>query len=214
MRENPIVGIYLAAGQSTRMGSDKLQLPLGSMKLGNYALAAALNSKLDYVVVIRNDAAGDWMDDALYRAPVKRKWSSIYCPEARLGQAYSLRCGVKAALAMGAAAAMVLLADQPLITNAMINELLAYFQAEQQANSSVGFTAASYEGLPRPPVIFAQQMFPQLLELQGDRGACHLIRREGTGICLDFLIADLFMDVDDAEDYRALLDKVAARRKS
>ncbi|OPA77786.1 hypothetical protein BVG16_15270 [Paenibacillus selenitireducens] len=28
MRQNSIHGIYLAAGQSTRMGSDKLQLPL------------------------------------------------------------------------------------------------------------------------------------------------------------------------------------------
>ncbi|MGG4552102.1 nucleotidyltransferase family protein [Paenibacillus humicus] len=211
---DPIVGIYLAAGHSTRMGSDKLQLPLGPMKLGNYALAAALNSQLDYVVVIRNNAAGDWMDDALYRDPVRRKWSSIYCPEARLGQAHSLRCGVKAALALEAAAAMILLADQPLITDAMINELIAYFKTQQRANSSVGFTAASYEGLPRPPAIFARRMFPQLLELQGDRGARHLIRKEGTGIFLDFPIPDLFMDVDDAEDYRALLDKVAARRKS
>ncbi|WHX47220.1 nucleotidyltransferase family protein [Paenibacillus woosongensis] len=214
MRGNPIVGIYLAAGQSTRMGSDKLQLPVGSMRLGNFALAAALSSKLDYVVVIRNDAAGDWMDDAFYRDPIKQKWSVIYCPEACLGQSYSLRCGVKAALAMEAAAAMILLADQPLITDKMINELLTYFQTQQQANSSIGFTAASYEGLPRPPVIFAQQMFPELLKVQGDRGAGHLIRKEGTGICLDFPIPDLFMDVDDAEDYRALLDKVAARRKS
>lgn len=213
MRGNPIVGIYMAAGQSTRMGSDKLQLPLGSMRLGNFALAAALSSKLDYVLVIRNGAAGDWIDDAFYREPFRRKWSSITCPEACLGQAHSVRCGVKAALAMEAAAAMILLADQPFITDTMINELIAFFQT-QQINSSIGFVALSYEGLARPPVIFAQRMFPELLQLQGDRGASHLIRKEGAGICLDFPNPDLFMDVDTADDYRALLEKAAAIRKS
>ncbi|GAA0135355.1 xanthine dehydrogenase accessory protein PucB [Paenibacillus sp. YSY-4.3] len=213
MRGNQIVGIYLAAGQSTRMGSDKLRLPLGPMKLGNYALAAALSSKLDYVLVIRNKAAGDWIDDAFYRDTFRQKWSTIHCPEANLGQAHSLRCGVKAALAMEAAAVMIMLADQPLITDVIINELLVCFQA-QQANSSIGFAAASYDGLARPPVIFAQRMFPELLQLQGDRGASNLIRKEGAGIILDFPNPDLFMDVDNANDYQNLLEKVAAIRKS
>ncbi|WP_376768611.1 NTP transferase domain-containing protein [Paenibacillus foliorum] len=46
MSRKNIFGIYLAAGQSSRMGSDKLRLPVGPMNLGNYALAAALNSRL------------------------------------------------------------------------------------------------------------------------------------------------------------------------
>ncbi|NIK79719.1 xanthine dehydrogenase accessory protein pucB [Paenibacillus castaneae] len=205
MRLNNVVGIYLAAGQSTRMGSNKLRLPLGSMHLGNYALAAALSSNLDFVFVISIDAAADWMDNTFLQNPIKRKWSVVYCPEAHLGQAHSLRCGIQAAQAMGAAAVMVLLADQPFITKEMINELLEGFQT----NSSIGFVASSCNGLARPPVIFAQRMFPELLRLQNDQGARHLIRKEGSGICINFAQQDLFMDVDTAEDYRILLDKFA-----
>jgi molybdenum cofactor cytidylyltransferase len=207
MMQNNIIGVYLAAGQSTRMGSDKLRLPLGPMSLGNYALTAALNSWLDYVCVISNDVVADWVDSTFYQDPIKRKWSVIYCPLARLGQAYSLRCGVQAAISMETKAVMILLADQPLITTEMINELLIRFHTDQ-ANSNIDYAASSYDGLARPPVIFDHRMFPDLLRLQGDQGAKHLIRKEKSGICIDFAIPDLFMDVDTEEDYKSLLKKV------
>ncbi|WP_442603987.1 nucleotidyltransferase family protein [Paenibacillus sp. KN14-4R] len=208
MSRNKTVGIYLAAGQSTRMGSDKLRLPLGPMKLGNYALTAALNSRLDYVWVVANDIGVDWMDSTFHQDPIKRKWSIICCPEAHLGQAYSLRCGVQAALEMEATAVMILLADQPLITTEMINELLIRLQTHS-VDSKFGFMASSYDGLARPPVIFTHRMFTELLRLQGDQGARHLIRKNRSGICIDFPNPDLFMDVDTADDYRILLGKSA-----
>jgi hypothetical protein len=45
-------------------------------------------------------------------------------------------------------------------------------------------------------------MFPDLLLLQSDQGASHLIRKETSGICIDFASPDLFMDVDTAEQAR------------
>jgi len=205
MNRNTIIGIYLAAGQSTRMGSNKLQLPLGNMSLGNYALAAALNSRLDYVRVITNDVMADWMDSTFYRDPIKQKWSKMYCPEAHLGQAYSLRCGIRAALALEVRAVMILLADQPLITSEMINELLIRYQMEWA--NHIPYVASSCDGLARPPVIFDHRMLPELMRLQGDQGARHLIRKEKSGILNDFANPDLFMDVDTVEDYKTLVEK-------
>ncbi|CAI8724214.1 hypothetical protein EMIT07CA2_130012 [Brevibacillus sp. IT-7CA2] len=110
------------------MGSDKLRLPLGSMHLGSYALAAALHSKLDYVAIVSGDGTADWINRTFYQEPIHRKWAVFHCSEAHLGQSYSLRCGVVAAQAKHAAALMILLADQPLITTTMINELLFHYQ--------------------------------------------------------------------------------------
>lgn len=202
MKRNNIVGIYLAAGQSTRMGSNKLRLPLGPMNLGNYALAAALGSELDYVAIISNDATADWIDSTFYHEPFHRKWSVFHCSEAYFGQAHSIRYGVQAARAMDAEAVMILLADQPFITKGMINELLFHYHA----TTDIGFVASRYVGLARPPVIFAQRMFPDLLRLQYDQGARQLIRKETQGFCIDFTNPDLFMDVDTVEDYRDLLE--------
>ena len=202
MKRNKIVGIYLAAGLSTRMGSDKLRLPLGTMPLGNYALRAALSSDLDHVVIVSWDGEADWMDSSLYAEPKSRKWSVVPCSDAHLGQASSLRCGVMAAQEMKAEAIMILLADQPLITPSMINKLLLAYQSHP--NSS--FAASRYEGLARPPVLFSKEKFPDLLTLQKDQGARQLIRNDPSGICLDFTSPHLFMDVDTPDDYRNLLE--------
>ncbi|WP_429841284.1 nucleotidyltransferase family protein [Brevibacillus sp. FIR094] len=203
MKPNKIVGIYLAAGKSTRMGSDKLRLPLGSMKLGNYALAAALRSELDDVVIVSGDPTADWIDRTFYQGPSHRKWTVIHCWESHLGQSHSLCCGIAAAQAMNAAAVMILLADQPLITTAMINELLIHYQA----TTNVGFVASRHDGLSRPPVIFARRMFPDLLRLEYDQGARKLIRESTLGVSIDFTSADLFTDVDTVEDYSHLVKR-------
>ncbi|AZS15876.1 nucleotidyltransferase family protein [Paenibacillus lutimineralis] len=207
MLHNRVHGIYLAAGQSSRMGVNKLKLRLGDMSLGSYALHAAINSNLDYVWVIAGDAGADWIDSSFFEEPMKRKWSAIYCPEASKGQAYSLRCGIEAAISMETAAVMIFLADQPLVTSEMINELLQRYDKESAYDRSVNYVASASDGLPRPPVIFGQRMYPDLLRLQGDQGARYLIRQGIQGICLEFDDPDLFMDVDTEEDYRFLLAK-------
>ncbi|MDR0269941.1 nucleotidyltransferase family protein [Paenibacillus sp.] len=207
MRKNNIIGIYLAAGQSTRMESNKLRLPLGPMRLGNYALAAALDSGLDHILIVSGDAEADWVDHSFYENPIHRRWSVINCPDAHLGQAYSLRSGIRAAMLMETAAVMILLADQPLITTEMINTLLERYQTDQ-VQKHFYYAAAGLNGLARPPVIFHEQMFPELLQLQGDTGARQLIRKDSPGICVDFKNPDLFMDVDTEEDYTFLLRKM------
>ena len=50
-----IAGIYLAAGNSSRMGSNKLALPVGTMTVGSLALETALKSSLDKVYIITKD---------------------------------------------------------------------------------------------------------------------------------------------------------------
>jgi len=205
MIHNRIHGIYLAAGQSSRMGSNKLKRMLGQMSLGSYALRAAVHSQLDHVWVIAGDAEVDWIDSALYEGAIRRKWSVIYCSEASNGQACSIRCGIQAATSVDTAAVMILLADQPLITSEMINMLLQRFHKEQANDRSIHYAASICDGLPRPPVIFDQRMYPDLLRLQGDKGARYLIRQDGPGICIEFDDPDLFMDVDTEEDYRSLL---------
>ncbi|MFU1794551.1 nucleotidyltransferase family protein [Paenibacillus azoreducens] len=207
MSQYSVIGIYLAAGRSTRMGSDKLGLPLGPMRLGNYGLAAALHSKLDYILVISGEAQAGWVDDSFYENQIFRKWSLIYCPDAHSGQSSSLRCGIRAAMAMGTEAAMVLLADQPLMTTGMIDELLDRYH-KQQLQDSIHYAAAGADGLAKPPVIFNHRMFPDLLRLQGDEGARRLIRKDSPGICIDFNNPDLFLDVDTEKDYEFLLKKM------
>ncbi|MDW0115453.1 nucleotidyltransferase family protein [Sporosarcina thermotolerans] len=197
-----VVGIYLAAGQSRRMGENKLALQVGKMTLGSLALDTAIDSALDQIFVVTN------ADDELYWIPSRmrthKKCTILPCPNSNEGQSVSLQCGIKHAMEHGASAAIVLLADQPFITKLMINEMINCFN--QNPNSQYVATA-SYDGLMKPPILFSSSLFPALLNIRGDKGAREIIRgrvyNQGKRLpCEDHR---LLFDVDTPEDYNSLL---------
>ena len=91
-----VVGIYLAAGKSQRMGTpNKLALPVGKMSLGSLALDTALNSTLSKVFIItRNEDDASWIAPDMLSNP---KVEIVKCPTAHLGQSESLRSGIEKA---------------------------------------------------------------------------------------------------------------------
>src|ERR1700730_6209252 len=117
-----IAGIYLAAGKSSRMGSNKLNLPLVDMPLGSFALRSALYSSLDQIfVVTREEDSLEWISPFLIS---NEKLLSVRCMNASQGQAESLKTGIKAALEMDVDAVIIFLADQPLLSIQMIETIV------------------------------------------------------------------------------------------
>ena len=103
-----IIGIYLAAGNSRRMGRNKLALPVGKMALGSLALDTAVQSILNGIGIITNEKDNlSWIPDRLKN---HKKCKVIICPDADDGQSASLRCGIEYAKEIGASAIVVLLA--------------------------------------------------------------------------------------------------------
>jgi molybdenum cofactor cytidylyltransferase len=202
-----VVGIYLAAGLSTRMGCDKLALPLGGMLLGSRALYAAIYSPLQKTMVVsreENDAPS-WIDPVLRQWPWSQRWQAVHCPTATEGQAHSLQCGLSEAIDCAADAVIILLSDQPFITPAMLSCLIEHY-----SRSKVAYVAARRLGCdyPQPPVILDRELFPELFKLQGDAGARRLLRNEAIpGHVVDFDDPTLFYDVDTMKQYDLLITK-------
>ncbi|WP_210468433.1 NTP transferase domain-containing protein [Sporosarcina sp. 6E9] len=197
-----VVGIYLAAGKSRRMGTpNKLALPVGKMSLGSLALDTALNSMLSKVfIIIREEDDASWIAPDMLTNP---KAAIIKCSSAHLGQAESLRCGIEKAANEKADAAMVILADQPFITTLMLDELIDCMKT----NPTCKYVATADVDLLMPPVLFSASMYPSLLDLEGDRGARAILRgiprNKGRQIpCKD---KRFVFDVDTAEDYKKVL---------
>lgn len=196
MVDHGIVGIYLAAGKSSRMGMNKLHLPLGDDYLGSIAFRAALDSWLDVTIAVTRQ--GDLLH---WLTPFsKRKgWRQLECMDAEGGQSASLKAGVRLAEALGAKGVVVLLADQPFVTKEMVNQLIK----ESFRPHNIPYFSFTHKGISKPPVLFARSMFPALLELEGDQGARSLIRKGvGKEIVLEEDIN--FFDVDTEEDYRTI----------
>ena len=105
-----MIGIYLAAGRSCRMGFDKRYLPFNHEPLGSIALKKALRSKLDHtLVVVRRGESFGWLDSSFFSDSFE--WSPVVCEEASQGQSFSLKSGVLRAVEEGADAVIILLAD-------------------------------------------------------------------------------------------------------
>ena len=195
-----IVGIYLAAGNSSRMGSHKLALPVGTMTVGSLALETALKSPLDEIYIITKETDdADWLPVEM---KLDAKCTIIKCSTAHEGQSESLRCGIQRAQANRADAVIVMLADQPFITIQMIEEMIACMKD----NPTCRFVATTYEQSIIPPVLFSSSMYNELLILRGDKGARTILQGDflRKGKLLPCTDKRLVFDVDTKADYQTL----------
>lgn len=199
--KNGIIAIYLAAGKSSRMGENKLSLPLSTCTIGSSALRTALSSSLEHVLVVSKKADSlNWVDPSLFCSPYSSQWSHVVCDDAEKGQAHSLHLGLNTAVSMNPKGIMVLLADQPFLSKSTIEQLITVYKHTRQGD----FVAASFEDIPRPPVIFSPPVIPKLMKLQGDIGA-RKIFQELDGMFVEFSEARDFYDIDTKEDYERVI---------
>lgn len=196
MRESAnIAAIVLAAGRSSRMGEHKLLLPLGGRPLVTYTVDAACRSSADVVVVVVGHNAGK-VTPTLVGMRCHIISNEAYAD----GMATSLRVGI-AALPSEVSGALILLADQPLVTFAMVNRMLAAASLEPHA-----IHAAAYEGMRGNPVYFPRALFGELQAVSGDEGGRSVIARHGDIVRLvPMSDVNAAIDVDTPGEYERLI---------
>lgn len=153
MNQLKIIGVYLAAGKSSRFGSEKLLAPLWQKPLGTYALESAIESRLDRVVVVskKNDQL-QWIPDRIH---MSEKCMIKTCASSDKGLSYSLKCGLLEAEKLKADAIIVILADQPLITSLLLNRLIInYFK-----NPGVSFVGVKMMDIITPLFLSRKKYF-------------------------------------------------------
>ncbi len=115
-------------------------------------------------------------------------------PERGIG--HSIGLGVQA-LPAGAAAAVIGVADQPRLSAALIQELLAAFRPG-------AIVAPRYGRHPGNPRVYDRRFWPELARLRGDVGAQGIARRYPDALIEVKLRAELGVDVDTTEDLSRL----------
>lgn len=204
-----IAGVYLAAGAGKRMGGDKpaAELLPGS-GLGGWGLNALLASSIDaaFAIVRPGDPLG-WLPEA---ADCDPKLRIVFCEEARLGMAHSLRCGIACATAAGHEAAIVALADQPFVTPALLNGLANVWRS----SPGLDYVISGLGDASLPPVLLARSLFASVAGLRGDQGAKRLLaepRIEGRIIPIQD--PTLVLDIDTPEDLQLAKEIIAKSKK-
>jgi molybdenum cofactor cytidylyltransferase len=197
-RGAPVAGVLLAAGGSTRMGANKLLLEMGGEPLLRRAAGAALAAGLAPLVVVLGHEA-DLAKAALEGLPCR----TVHNPDHAAGQGTSLRAGL-AALPVEVAAAVVLLADMPLVTAGMIAAL-----AERYRSSTAPLVLSDYGGVAAPPTLYDRALFAEL-DAPGDRPGQQVVARHRAAALSVAFPAEALADVDLPDD----LARLCARPRS
>lgn len=157
--------LVLAAGASRRMGRSKALLPVNSGTLLDHAIGQARQLGGPVTVV-----AGGGYPLVRYRCRLQpAAWA--YVRDWSEGLSASLKAGL-GRLGPQAKGVFVVLLDQPLIQC----EALAALAQRARQNPSQPF-AADMGGKPGAPAYLPQRLWPQVMRLEGDRGAAAVLAR-------------------------------------
>jgi molybdenum cofactor cytidylyltransferase len=193
-----IAAILLAAGRSTRMGGpNKLLAEIGGKPLVRIAAEQALASRARPVIVVTGHQR-DKVEAALQGLDVR----TVHNPNFAEGLSTSVKTGL-AAVPETADGAIVCLADMPQVTATLIDKLVAAFDPERGALVAI----PTIDGKRGNPVVWARRFFPELMALDGDVGARHLIGRYPEAVAeVPLTDTAALVDVDTPE----ALDRVKA----
>ena len=160
-----------------------------------WVLENALASELDEIVCVTREFESarqhiDLIDERLF-------WLKNYVADR--GKSTSVIAGLWA-VNPKCDGVMFLFGDQPFIRKELINLLIERFQRK-----SVWIVAPICNEKPRNPVLFRRELFPELLQLTGDRDGRALLEKHSEKTALvEWQDEVPFLDLDVREDYERI----------
>jgi len=178
--------LLLAAGGSTRFGSDKRKLLFNEVPLLSYVVALYERVCPRVLVVVK---PGDESVQSLVAGPCE--W--VVARDAKVGISRSIAAGIRA---LGSAPWVIIgLADMPYVSPDTVSQIACTLDA------GAVIARPSSSGRPGNPVGFNSRLFDPLMDLKGDRGARALIDDYIRDV-VDVEVRDqgIFRDIDRPED--------------
>jgi molybdenum cofactor cytidylyltransferase len=191
-----VAAVLLAAGRSTRMGAvNKMLAEIGGKSLVRIAAEQAVASRAQPVIVVTGHER-EKVETALKGLPVRL----VHNPNFSEGLGTSLKAGITC-VPQEADAAIICLADMPQVDAALIDRLIAAFDPERGALVVV----PSIDGRRGNPVVWSRRFFHDLMSIQGDVGARHLISNYAEAVVEVPVSGDAALtDVDTPESLSAV----------
>ncbi|MBS1528952.1 MAG: nucleotidyltransferase family protein [Bacteroidetes bacterium] len=187
--------IILAAGKSARIGLPKQLLRFAGKTLLQHTIDAAKGANVQAILLVlgaNKELIISQTDLKGIHVIENQDWQT--------GMASSIVSGISALedvdpLADGA---LLMVCDQPFVTSALLNELIA-----AQQKSRKPFAASKYDDILGVPALFHKSIFDELIGLKGDHGARKIIERYGENVAfVDFPEGSI--DIDTMSEYEKL----------
>lgn len=200
-RRESVAGVVLAAGTSSRMGRNKLLLDVGGQSLLRRAVRTAIDAGLDPVLVVvgheseraRSELAElscEWVLNAGYQEGIHS----------------SVRTGI-AAVPGRCAAAVVMLADMPLVDAEMVRTLIRRYVADRPP-----LVVSDYEGVDAPPILYDRSLFPELAVLEGEGCGKRVVKRHSAEAIRIRWPTRALTDLDRPDDLERIRSELGGER--
>jgi molybdenum cofactor cytidylyltransferase len=188
----------LAAGASTRMGTQKLLLRLDDEPIVRRTVRQVVEAGFDDVLVVVG-LEHEQVLAALEGLPIRHAVNAQYAT----GMGSSFRTAVEHL--PDAEAAMFALADQAFVTAHQYRAILDAYRAHHPAIVSV-----RYGEVTAPPHLFTRALFPELAVLQ--HGARSVLERHRDEMLVLQFSPELLQDIDTPEDYERARRRLSSGR--
>ena len=226
MQPPRVAGVLLAAGEGSRLGQPKALVEIGGQRLADRGVLMLRAGGADPIVVVTGAVPVDIPGALVVHNPA---WST------GMGSSLTAGLSVLGALPPGeCSAAVIALADQPLVTAECVRRLIASHAGDVDAGDGAGtgtsagagrsagtgggasIAVASYAGRPRNPVLIARAHWAEVLTLaHGDAGARPFLRAHPDRVtlveCGDAGRPD---DIDTPEDLARVTEIVAGQDRA
>jgi molybdenum cofactor cytidylyltransferase len=168
-RGSGVAAVVLAAGRSSRMApynklllADRSGKPMVARVVDNVLASGARP------IVVVTGHQWEEVAAALAGKPLRL----VHAPDFAEGLSASLRAGI-AAVPEEARAALVCLADMPLVTGRVLDRLVAAYDPDEGR----AIVVPTYHGKPGNPILWDRRYFGEIMALSGDMGARLLLQQ-------------------------------------
>src|SRR5262249_35458281 len=193
-RASEVSAVVLAAGMSRRMGTPKQLLRIEGKTVLERTAAIVRASNAKEIGLVLGFAA-DTVEKEIPTGNIK----VVRNPDYEQGMGTSLRAGL-AAVNPAATAAIIVLADQPFVQPATLNQLIECHRTRRPQ-----IVIPMFRGFRGNPVLLDRSAFAEVRELSGDVG-CRAIFGKHTENIYKLPMDDpgILLDIDSREDFAAL----------
>jgi molybdenum cofactor cytidylyltransferase len=193
-----ICAVVLAAGCSSRMGSQKLLLPFGSKTVITHIVDQILAASIDQVYVVVGH-----QQKKIERELSERPVYIVDNPNYESGMLSSVRCGLHA-VDKKYQAVLVALGDQPSITTALVDQMIHSFDATEKQ-----ILVPLYQGRRGHPILFSIIFREEILTNFDDVGLRGLLQSHSDDIFeMNVSSPVVLSDMDCPADYQRELARL------
>jgi molybdenum cofactor cytidylyltransferase len=201
MSPRQVIALILAAGQSRRMGRQKLLLPFRDGTILDAVLAAVLESAVDGLVLVANRDIAAYLGDSL-----PERCHLAHNDDPNSDMLTSVKIGTRLALAefelTPEDGLVILPGDQPQITGGVITTVAEAYRLPRRPP---GILTASYRGRRGHPTIFSTRLLREIEDWPNDRGLNELAKIHPEELReLKITICPMPIDVNTPQDYDRL----------